>query len=149
MAADGNAMIGGGVHIFPLRVYYEDTDAGGVVYYANYLRFAERARTEMLRQLGFSWGALIDGEGISFAVRHCAADYLRPARLDDALEVHTEISEVGGASLKARQTVKLDNLDITRLDVRLACMGRNGEARRIPAGLRRALENFHQPREQD
>ncbi len=149
MTADGNAMIGAGVHIFPVRVYYEDTDAGGIVYYANYLRFAERARTEMLRQLGFPRRGLMDDEGISFAVRHCSADYIKPARLDDALEVHTEINEVGGATLRARQTVMLDDSEIACLDVRLACMGNNGKAKRIPAKLRQALEDFHQSREQD
>ena len=77
---------GDGVHHHPLRVYYEDTDAGGVVYYANYLKFAERARTEMLRDLGIDHSELMDNEGVAFAVRHCTMDFLAPARLDDVLD---------------------------------------------------------------
>ena len=72
-----------GVHILPLRVYYEDTDASGIVYYANYLRFIERGRTDMLRLLGISHRALNAGAGIAFAVRRCEIDYLAPARLDE------------------------------------------------------------------
>src|SRR5262249_19258454 len=90
-------------HVFPVRVYYEDTDAAGIVYYANYLKFAERARTEMLRAHGFEHGGI--GAGLAFAVRSCAVDYLRPARLDDALEVRTRITRVGGASLEADQDI--------------------------------------------
>ncbi|HEC14899.1 MAG TPA: YbgC/FadM family acyl-CoA thioesterase [Rhodospirillales bacterium] len=73
----------GDPHVFPIRVYFEDTDAGGIVYYANYLKFAERARTEMMRSLGVESSHWLDGEGVVFAVRRCDADYRRPARLDD------------------------------------------------------------------
>ena len=73
----------GQTHIFNLRVYYEDTDAGGIVYYANYLKFAERARTEVLRDLGVAQRELLEVEGIGFAVRRCAVDYFAPAKLDD------------------------------------------------------------------
>ncbi|MEJ1469461.1 MAG: YbgC/FadM family acyl-CoA thioesterase, partial [Candidatus Sedimenticola sp. (ex Thyasira tokunagai)] len=73
--------------IWPVRVYYEDTDSGGVVYYANYLKFMERARTEWLRQLGFEQDELLEKEGILFAVRRVAVDYLRPARFNDELLV--------------------------------------------------------------
>src|SRR5712671_6087187 len=89
------------MHRFGLRVYYEDTDAGGVVYYANYLKFAERARTEMLRHVGFEQEALRRTTGRVFAVRHCSADYLAPARLDDELVVETRLTALGGASLCA------------------------------------------------
>ena len=74
-----------GVHVFSMRVYYEDTDAAGIVYYANYLKFAERARTEMLRALGTDQSRLAAEQGIAFAVRRCTADYLKPARLDNRL----------------------------------------------------------------
>ena len=110
-----------GVHVFPLRVYYEDTDAAGIVYYANYLKFAERARTEMLRALGTNQSRLAAEQGIAFAVSRCTADYLKPARLDDRLEVHTRVTEVGGASLSADQAVKGEAGELVRLDVRLAC----------------------------
>ena len=98
--------IADGVHVLPLRVYYEDTDASGVVYYANYLRFIERGRTEMLRLLGVCHRALDAGAGIAFAVRRCEIDYLAPARLDDEIEVHTAIAAVGGATIEARQSVR-------------------------------------------
>ncbi len=92
-------------HVFPLRVYYEDTDSGGVVYYANYLKFAERARTELLRRYGIDHGALMERDGIVFAVRSCDIEYLKPARLDDMLEVHSGNLRLGGASLRMDQTV--------------------------------------------
>ena len=87
----------------PVRVYYEDTDAGGVVYYANYLKFCERARTEWLRTLGVSQQALIDEQGLAFVVRSVQADYLASARLDDALEVVTRVAMLRRASLLFEQ----------------------------------------------
>ena len=87
----------------PVRVYYEDTDAGGVVYYANYLKFCERARTEWLRTLGVSQQALIDEQGLGFVVRSVQADYLAPARLDDALEVITQVAMLRRASILFEQ----------------------------------------------
>lgn len=139
-------------HIFPVRVYYEDTDAGGVVYYANYLRFAERARTEMLRRLGIESSRLMAEEGIAFAVRHCAVDYRRPARLDDQLEVRTRLSGVGGASLEMEQRIVRatrscvawgahddDGIEVVRIVLTLACMTAAGRAARIPAEIRRRL----------
>lgn len=129
-------------HIFPVRVYYEDTDAGGVVYYANYLRFAERARTEMLRQLGIESSKLMAEEGVAFAVRHCAADYRRSARLDDQLEVRTRLIDIGGASLDMEQRIvnAEDGIEAVRLVLTLACMTTAGKAARIPADVRRRLE---------
>jgi acyl-CoA thioester hydrolase len=131
-----------GEHIFALRVYYEDTDAGGVVYYANYLRFAERARTEMIRALGVVHGDLAQRDGAAFAVRHCAADYLRPARLDDRLTVHTRVVAVGGASLQAHQVVRREAEDLVRLDVRLAYMSHDGRPRRLSREVRASLEEI-------
>lgn len=94
--------------MFPLslRVYYEDTDAGGVVYYANYLRFCERARTEILRQCGVEQQALLRDEGIAFVVRSVQADYLLPARLDDSLQVFTRIAALRRASILFEQRVE-------------------------------------------
>ena len=126
-------------HVFPLRVYYEDTDAGGIVYYANYLRFAERARTEYLRSVGTDNQTLMAEDGIAFTVRQCVVDYMQPAYLDDALTVHTRFLEVGGASLRAEQTVKRDVDDLAHLIVRLACVGNDGKPRRIPKALRSAF----------
>ena len=87
------------LHIFPLRVYFEDTDAGGIVYYANYMKFAERARTEMLRSVGIESGRLMREDNITLTVKTCHVDYQKPAYLDDTLEVHSNIIKVGGASL--------------------------------------------------
>lgn len=128
-------------HIFPVRVYYEDTDAGGVVYYANYLRFAERARTEMLRRLGIESSSLMAEEGIAFAVRHCEADYRRPARLDDELEVRTRLINMGGASLELEQRIVRagNGSETVRLVLTLACMTAAGKPARIPAEIRRRL----------
>jgi len=130
------------IHVFPLRVYYEDTDAEGIVYYANYLKFAERGRTEMLRAAGVDHRSLRKTEDVSFAVRSLSADYLRPARLDDTLEVHTRLLSVGGASMAAEQIVKRDGADLARLVVRLACVGGNGKPARLPGALRTALAAF-------
>ena len=126
-------------HIFPLRVYYEDTDAGGIVYYANYLRFAERARTEYLRSVGADHQTLLAEDGIAFTVRQCSVDYMSPAFLDDPLEVHTRFLEVRGASLRAEQVVKRKTDELARLNVRLACVGDDGRPRRMPTALRSAL----------
>jgi acyl-CoA thioester hydrolase len=91
---------------WPIRVYYEDTDSGGVVYYANYLKFMERARTEFLRKLGFEQDILNREQGIIFAVRSVSVDYLKPARFNDLLEVSAKLVEVGKASLLFEQTIK-------------------------------------------
>ncbi|MGQ0665391.1 MAG: tol-pal system-associated acyl-CoA thioesterase [Pseudomonadota bacterium] len=127
-------------HVFPVRVYYEDTDAAGIVYYANYLKFAERARTEMLRAAGIGGRALAEDSGVAFAVRRCAAEYLAPARLDDLLEVHTRVTRVRGAWLEAEQIVRRDGRDIARLTLVLACRGRGGRPVRLPAQVVRALD---------
>src|SRR5690348_18172653 len=101
----GEGAIRDGQHHFPLRVYYEDTDAGGVVYHANYLRFAERARTEALRVMGIPHAELVERHGMMFMVRRAEVDYVRPARPDDSLVIETETLAIGGASLSLRQTV--------------------------------------------
>ena len=128
-------------HIFPLRVYYEDTDAVGIVYYANYLRFAERARTEYLRSVGADHQTLLAEDGIAFTVRQCSVDYMSPAFLDDPLEVHTRFLEVRGASLRAEQVVKRKTDELASLNVRLACVGDDGRPRRMPTALRSALSS--------
>ena len=129
----------GSVHVYPVRVYYEDTDVGGVVYYANYLKFAERARTEMLRLIGFPHAEMMERDGRALAVRRCEADYIRPARFDDSLEVHTGSIDLEAASLWIDQRVKRDGDDLVVLRVRLACIGQDGRPARLPARLRTAL----------
>ncbi len=131
-----------GVHVYPLRVYYEDTDAGGVVYYANYLKFAERARTEMLRDLGIDQGELMENEGVAFAVRHCAMDFLAPARLDDVLEVRTRVLQSSAATVEADQVVRRKASDLVRLKARLACVNRAGRPVRLPRRVLAALQSL-------
>ncbi len=133
-----------GVHVFAMRVYFEDTDATGIVYHANYLKFAERARTEMLRDLGVEHSRKIDDEGRAFAVRRCTAEFVKPARLDDLLEVHTRFVTVRGASLVLAQNVKRQGVDLVMLRFGLACMSAAGRATRIPLALRITLENLWQ-----
>lgn len=113
--------------IWPVRVYYEDTDSGGVVYHANYLKYFERARTEYLRKLGFQLDALLRDEGVLFVVRSLQIDYLKPARFNDALEVSTEITTVRSASLIFRQTLLRTNDDmLSAADVRVVCLQAEG-----------------------
>ncbi len=126
-------------HVWPLRVYYEDTDAGGVVYHANYLKFAERARTEWLRQLGIAQSELLVETGVAFAVRRCEVDFMAPARLDDRLEVHTRLLAVTGATIAAEQIVCRDAVELARLHVTVACIKRDGRPTRIPTAIARAL----------
>jgi acyl-CoA thioester hydrolase len=123
----------------PLRVYYEDTDAGGVVYHANYLKFAERARTEMMRALGFAHSGIAAETGTLFTVRKASAEFLKPARLDDLLHVETRIVGIGGARLLLDQRVCRGSDILAALDLVIACVGRDGRPRRIPPALRAAL----------
>ncbi len=138
-----SGVIDGGVHVYPVRVYYDDTDAAGIVYYANYLRMAERARTEMLRMVGAKHSALARDNGVSIAVSRCEVDYLQPARLDDDLYICTRITSLGGATMWAEQIVRRAGADLARLTVRLACIGATGRAVRFPTALRAAFERFH------
>ncbi len=128
-------------HVFPIRVYFEDTDAGGIVYYANYLKFAERARTEMMRSLGVESSHWLDGEGVVFAVRRCDADYVKSAKLDDVLHMHTSICKIGGASFQLEQRVTRGEEDLVRMEITLVCMDASGRAVRIPDTVRERLES--------
>lgn len=107
---------------FPVRVYYEDTDAGGVVYHARYLHFFERARTEYLRTLDFSQQALLNERNLAFVVKSMAIDYRFPARLDDLLSVETEVSELKGATILFTQWLKRDELILCTATVKVACV---------------------------
>lgn len=108
--------------VWPVRVYWEDTDAGGVVYYANYLKFLERARTEWLRKLDVHQPELAEAEGVLFVVRRVEADYLRPARFDDALIVACRLRTVGRASLEMEQAVMRDEEILLTARVKVACV---------------------------
>lgn len=130
----------GSIHRYTFRVYHEDTDAGGVVYHANYLRYAERARTEALREAAIPHAELVDRFSLMFMVHRVEIDYVRPGKLDDTLVVETETLDVGGASVSLRQTVSGPDGVCAALRVKLACVriGGNRPAR-IPPRWREAL----------
>ncbi|MET0257943.1 MAG: tol-pal system-associated acyl-CoA thioesterase [Methylobacterium sp.] len=131
--------LGDGVHRLPLRVYYEDTDFSGFVYHASYLRFMERGRTELLRSLAGDQSDLHrDARGLVFVVRKMTLDFLKPARMDDRLDVLTWSSALRGASMHLSQEVRRDGETLTRADVVVACV-RDGRAIRLPDSLRHAL----------
>jgi acyl-CoA thioester hydrolase len=122
-----------------IRIYYEDTDFSGVVYHASYLRFLERGRTELLRAQGADQGDLHeDGAGVAFVVRKMTIDWLKPARMDDMVEVATEPQDVRGASMTLRQTVSRGADMLVEATVMVACV-KNGRAVRIPDSLRRII----------
>lgn len=137
-----------GEHRYPLRVFYEDTDAGGLVYHARYLNFAERARTEMLRLAGVQQTELRAGSGVVFALRRCAVDFRRPAVLDDLVEVRSRFTAMKGATISAVQTIWRGNEELTRIDVEVASVRDDGRPTRIPAAVRAALEPYLQSTEQ-
>ena len=126
-------------HRFALRVYYEDTDLAGIVYYANYLKFIERGRSEWVRGLGIDQGQLKAETGVVFAVRRVLADYLKPAVYDDALVVETRLQSLGNARIDLQQSVLRDTQVLFTAEVTLVCMGADGKAARIPQALRAAL----------
>jgi acyl-CoA thioester hydrolase len=133
-----------GRHVFTVRVYYEDTDFTGIVYHANYLRYMERGRTNYLRLIGADQRALFDAAeqeapGFAFVVRSMTLDYLRPARMDDILEILTEPEEVKGASITLRQQVMRDDVLLVGASVRVAFIS-GGRARPIPKPLRIAMK---------
>src|ERR1700761_4404562 len=130
-----------GLHRYGVRVYYEDTDAGGIVYHANYLRFAERARTEALREAGIPHAALVERFNLMFVVRRAEVDYQRPARLDETIIVETETVDVAGASVLLRQTIRGPNGICVVARIKLACVQiETSRAARIPPEWWQALD---------
>jgi acyl-CoA thioester hydrolase len=127
-------------HLFRARIYYEDTDAGGVVYHANYLRFAERARTEALRDHGVPHAQMLAEHGVIFMVQRANLDYLAPARLDDTLTVATSPLSVRGASVVLRQGFTVEGRAIAVAEIGLVCVRvADLKPSRIPARWRTAL----------
>jgi acyl-CoA thioester hydrolase len=118
-----------GIHIMPIRIYYEDTDAGGVVYHARYVAFCERARSDCLRLLGIHQSTFEDA---NFVVRRMVCDFLKPARLDDLLEVHTRFIEMGGARIELGQEVMLNGNTVFKADVTVALVDSRGRPKRLP-----------------
>lgn len=130
-------------HLFQTRVYYEDTDLAGIVYHANYLRFIERARSEMVREAGISQTALKADRGLVFAVRRMEIDFLAPARFEDVLTVSTELVAMKGASFDLSQTVWRGEDRLFLASVQVVCMTPEGRAARIPADIRQKLDPGH------
>jgi acyl-CoA thioester hydrolase len=123
-------------HSFPIRVYYEDTDAGGIVYHANYLKFAERGRTEYLRALGWDHQRVADELKIYLIVRHAEIDYRAPARLDDLLEIRTEVTTVGNTSLTMKQTVLKGEQVMANMKIVVVAITPAARPVRLPPQLR-------------
>ena len=131
------------LHQCMIRVYYEDTDAGGIVYYTNYLKFAERARTELLRSLGIESSGLMEDHDVALAVKRCLVDYKRPAVLDDALVVETNVIRVGGASLDLRQIVMREGEQLVSVDIKLGCLDlASGKPKAMPEHVRARLNDY-------
>jgi acyl-CoA thioester hydrolase len=126
-------------HRLPIRVYYEDTDFGGIVYYANYLKFIERGRSEWVREMGIDQVAMKHDEGLVFAVRRVEADYNSPARYDDELVVTTAVETVTGARLVVRQTVERAGEVLFSALVTIVAINEAGAPARLPAVFRRHL----------
>ncbi|WP_271952275.1 tol-pal system-associated acyl-CoA thioesterase [Ruegeria faecimaris] len=125
-------------HVYSVKVYYEDTDMGGVVYHANYLKYIERARSDYVRRLGNDQNAMRDA-GIVWVVRRIEAEYLAPAKFDDDLEIETEIKSLSGVRLIMAQVVKRGEEEIFRAIVTAVCMNAQGKPVRLPAEIRAFL----------
>ena len=137
--AAGNAgRIVDGRHVLQVRVYYEDTDFSGIVYHANYLKFCERGRSDMLRVIGIAHREL-SRAGLAFAVRRMNCDFLKPAVIDDLLDVVTRPAEIGGARLELAQSVLRAGDSLFTADVTLALIDANGRPRRLPEALALSL----------
>lgn len=131
-------------HILPVRVYFEDTDASGLVYHASFVRFAERGRTDFLRLLGTDARRLIDGsesgEPAAFVVRRMSFDFARPGRMDDLLEVETRVKELGGASVTLDQTISRDGQRLVSAEIVVVLISISGKPLRLSSAVREAFQ---------
>lgn len=131
-------------HVLPVRVYFEDTDAGGLIYHASYVRFAERGRTDFLRLLGTDARRLVDGsdsrEPAAFVVRRMNIDFLRPGRMDDLLEVETRVKALGGASVTLLQTITANGNRLFEAEVTVVLVSVSGKPLRLSDRVRGAFE---------
>jgi acyl-CoA thioester hydrolase len=133
----------GKMHILPVRVYYEDTDVSGIVYHANYLRFLERGRSEALRLAGVHHMVMMSGEEpVAWTIRRIEIDYARPAKLDDALEVHTRYRVLAGARLNGEQWVKRNSETLISARIEAALITMSGRPRRIPEEVRAKIQPY-------
>jgi acyl-CoA thioester hydrolase len=133
----------GQAFVFPLRVYYEDTDFSGVVYHASYLRFMERGRSEFLRAAGAPHQAMLAAvPPLFWAVRRMAIDFFKPAKVDEALTVHTRAIELAGARLRLEQEIRRAAEVLVRADVEVCVISFEGRPRRVPEAIRRKVQTF-------
>jgi acyl-CoA thioester hydrolase len=136
----------GRVHLLPVRIYYEDTDFSGIVYHANYLRYFERGRSDFLRLVGVAHAALLEADPpLAFAINHMALDFVRAARIDDALVVRTAYDAIRGPRLIITQAILRGSEEIARAAVQACCIGLDGRPRRPPALLLQRLQPFLEP----
>ena len=141
-------LVGGGrfegkVHILPIRIYYEDTDLSGIVYHANYLRYMERGRSEFFRSAGITRLAMLEGpDATAWTLRRVALEYIRPARLDDLIEVHTSATSLTGARMGADQKICCGTTLLTQGTVEACIITLTGKPRRIPPDIRAKLQPF-------
>lgn len=129
-------------HAVDYRVYYEDTDALGIVYHSNYINFCERGRTEMLRDLKIPASETHEKLGIGFVIRHIDCDFLKMAKLDDLLTVHTNVLTMKNSSFIMRQTIFCQNSPVFKMDITIVCIGLNGKPTRAPEGLREKFDSY-------
>ena len=131
-------------HVLPVRVYFEDTDAGGIVYHASYIRFCERGRTDFLRLLGTDARAMIDGsdskEPAAFVVRRMHCDFFRPGRMDDLVVVETRVKALGGASVTLVQTITTAGKRLFEAEVTVVLVSMSGKPLRLTERVRQAFE---------
>ena len=124
---------------FTVKIYYEDTDAGGVVYYANYLKFLERARSEAIYSLGFTNSYLLQKYGVLLIVKSCNIEYKKPAKFEDTLEIISEIKSFTRTSFIMKQIISRNNEILSDADIHLVSVGKNGKPSKIPEDLKKKL----------
>lgn len=140
--------IEGETHVLPVRVYFEDTDFTGLVYHANFLKFCERGRSDFIRLLGIAHQSLAEpkeGEPAVFVVRRIEIDFMKPARIDEVLEVVTRCAEIGGATLVLDQEVRRDGTPLARAKVSVVLVSHAGKPQRLGQLVRGALQRFVNP----
>jgi acyl-CoA thioester hydrolase len=126
---------------FTVNIYYEDTDAGGVVYYANYLKFLERARSEAIYSLGYTNSSILERFGVLLIVKSCNIEYRKPARFEDTLEIISEIKSFTKTSFLMKQSILRNNEIISDAEIHLVSVDKNGKPSKIPGDLKKKLEN--------
>jgi len=128
------------MHALDVRIYYEDTDAGGVVYHSNYLKYLERGRTEAMRTLGFDNSSLARDEDVIFALARTDVQYKRPAVLDDLLTIKSKLLSIQGAKMLFKQCIYRDDVLMVDADITLVCINKAGQPKRLPKKVRVCFE---------